>query len=444
MNCRTFAGKSKLAFFFVILLCPLAVFAQVPASLAEPLTLEAALQFADKSDQYQIQSAEEDLQQALSEVDSTHSVNDVHINLSGRLRKVGVNELGDQSEDNDSVVSLFVRKPLYDFGKTESFSTLAQLNVDLQRLQKAYLIEQRQISISQRYFDVLNADNEYLRNNEELAIGFIRFDRARENEQRGLGSDLRVKELQAAYEVIRQNRYRSENLQRLTRVLLADELGFPGQPPSEVAVPELLARTEISDDVEALVAQAFRNSLNIRIQQKKLDIAQQAIRAARFTSAPQLDAELEVSEYERAGSTRDDDWRATLYFDFPLYAGSKEKSAIDIATAKYRQALADMQRVRSQIRIDVLTLWQAIRQNSLRLGGELIDQEFRDMVLDRSRTEYQLEFKADLGDAMVDYSDSRMKIYQARFALEMAWIKLEKLLGRVYLDTLQKTENNNG
>ena len=103
-----------------------------------------------------------------------------------------------------------------------------------------------------------------------------------------------------------------------------------------------------------------------------------------------------------------------------------------------------MQQVRSQIRIDVLTLWQSIRQNTLRLGGELLDQEYRDMALDRSRTEYQLEFKADLGDAMVDYSNSRMKAYQARFALEMAWIKLEKLLGKAYLDNMQNTGNNNG
>lgn len=441
---RAFAGIFKPVVFSLFALLPVSLIAQNSPSLEAPLTLEGALQFADKTDQYQLQSAEEKLQQALSEADLTNSANDIRVNLSGRLRQVGVNELGDQSEDNDSVVSLFVRKPLYDFGKTEGFSSLAQLNVELRRLEIAYLVEQRELSIAQKYFDVLNADNEYLRHNEDLAIGFIRFDRARENQLRGLASELQVKELQAAYEVIRQNRYRSENLQRLTRVILAEELGFPGQPPSEVSVPELISRTEITDDVDVLVEQALKHSLRVKIQQMKLDIARQAIQVASFTSSPKLDAELEVSEYARTGSTRDDDWRASIYFDFPLYAGSQERSAVSSASAQYRQAVADMQKLRSQIRIDVLTLWQAIRQNSLRLAGEIIDQDFRDMALDRSRTEYQLEFKADLGDAMVDYSNSRMRAYRARFALEMAWRKLEKLVGKSYLDNMQSTENNNG
>lgn len=444
MTRKIFAGIVRSVSLVFLFLSPIVIFAADPARLPEPLTLEAALQFAAKSDQYQLQSAEEKLQQALAEVDLSESDNDLKVNLAGRIRKVGVNDIGDKNEDNDSIVSLFVRKPLYDFGRTDGFKSLAELNVELRKLEKAYLIEQRELSILQKYFDVLNADNEYLRHNEDLAIGFIRWDRARENQERGLGSEIEVKELQAAYEVIRQNRYNSENLQRFTRVLLAEELGFPDQPPSEVSAPELASRGEITDDVDILVEQAFKHSLKLRVQQKKLDIAKQAIQVARYTSAPTLDAELEVSDYTRKRSTRDDDWRATIYFDFPLYAGSEEKSAVKSASAQYRQALSDMQKERSQTRINVLSLWQAIRQNSLRLAGELIDQEFRDMALDRSRTEYQLEFKADLGDAMVNFSNSRKNAYEARYALEMAWRKLEKLIGKTYLDNMLSTGDNNG
>ena len=150
-----------------------------------------------------------------------------------------------------------------------------------------------------------------------------------------------------------------------------------------------------------------------------------------------------MSEYARDGVTRDD-WRATIYFDVPLYTGDRESSALQAASARYRQTLADMQQARSEMRIAVLGLWQAINQNSLRLAGELINQEYRDMALDRSRTEYQLEFKADLGDSMVEYSNSRMLAYQARFALEMAWRKLEKLVGSEYIEEMQGEIINNG
>ena len=66
------------------------------------------------------------------------------------------------------------------------------------------------------------------------------------------------------------------------------------------------------------------------------------------------------------------------------------------------------------------------------------------MTLDRSRAEYELEFNTDLGDSMVQFSDSRMKAYQARFALEMAWLKLQQLLGQEFLHKLQANATNNG
>ena len=433
-----------------ILLCVYASFisfhSMAADTLPQPLTLQAALSYANNSDQYQLQQADENVNKALAEAGQVVAVDDLSINLSGYLRKVGPSELGDPDEDNDSKVSLYVRKPLYDFGKSRAAYDQAQLKVELRQLERDYLIEQRELSILQKYFDVLNADNDFLRHNENMAIGFISYDRARENQELGLTSALEVLEKQSAYEVIRQNLYNSENMQRLTRVMLAEELGFPDQPPSELSVPELEPATQIKDEVDAIVEQAFRHSLLMQIRQKELAIAIQKMNSATDTIGPHLDAELEVSDYAREGSTRDD-WRASIYFEVPLYSGNREHSLVNIATAEHRQALAALQKTRSEIRISVLKLWQAIKQNSIRLAGEIINQEYRDMYLDKSRAEYELEFKTDLGDSMVQFSTSRMQAYQARFALEMAWRKLEKLTGKEFLETMkirQDAEVNNG
>ncbi len=443
MNCIIAKGLIRSVSLLPAFLFPWSGYAETMTPLPEPLTLQAALMFAENSDQYQIQSANEQLQQAIAQGEQTRADNDLRVNLSGRLRYVGVSELGDESEDNDSKASIYVRKSLYDFGKTTVYNSLADLKVELRQLEKAYLIEKRELSIVEKYFDVINADNEYLRHNEELAIGFIRFDRARDNQRLGLSSEMEVLERQVAYEKIRQNRYNSENLQRLTRILLAEELGVPQHPPSEVAVPELVSQSITTDDVDKMVEQAYRHSLRIRIQQKKLEIAKREIEAARHTIGPSIDAEVEFSEYARKGTTRDDR-RASIYFDFPLYSGGMEKSAVTRATAKYRESLTELERTKSEIRIEVLKNWQAIRQNSLRLGGEIINQEYRDMILDKSRAEYELEFKTDLGNSMVQFSDSRMKAYQARFALEIAWRKLGKMLGKVYLEQIKTSGENSG
>lgn len=429
---------------YVFVLLP--AYVSAAENLPQPLTLQVALKYVDKSDQYQLQLAEENLNAAIAEAGQTRSVNDLTVNLSGYLRKVGVSELADPDKDDDSKVSVYVRKPLYDFGKSSGTEQLSQLNIELRQLEKDYLVEQREISITQKYFDVLNADNDYLRHNENMAIGFIRFDHARENKELGLASELEVLQEQSTYEVIRQNLYQSENMQRLTRVILAEELGFPDQPPSELSVPELESAIQIKDDVEAMVQQAYKHSLLMKIRYKELAMAIQKMNSATDTIGPRLDAELEVSDYAREASTRDE-WRASIYFEVPLYSGNKEHSLVNMANAQHRKALAELQKARSEIRIMVLKLWQDIKQNSVRLAGELVNQEFRDMYLDKSRAEYELEFKTNLGDAMVQFSTSRMQGYQARFALEMAWRKLEKLVGKEFLETIkvmQGTEVNNG
>ncbi len=411
-------------------------------ALPEPLTLDAALQLADHSGHYQNRLAEQAIQQSLAVAQQSQSVNDVSVSLDGRLR--ASQPSSSSSPENDSAIKLFVRKPLYDFGKSAAIDEVARLNIELKRLEKQYLIEQRRLEIRQKYFDVLNADNQYLRDNEELAIGFIRYDRTRDNQKLGLASELDVLNTKAAYERIRQNRYNSENLQRLTRVILAEELGFAESPPSELAVPELDSSARLKDDVDAMVKQALQHSLRLRIEQKKLQIAKKQIEVARHTNGAKLDAELELADYVRNRSSRDD-WRASIYFDMPLYAGSSELAAVNLASARYQQQLAALQRAQSEIRIEVLKLWQAIRQDSLRVQGDLVEQDYRDMTLDRSRAEYELEFKTDLGNSMVQFSESRRKTWQAKFALEMSWRKLEALLGKDYLQQIKlKKKGDNG
>ncbi len=411
-------------------------------ALPDPLTMDIALQLAENAGHYQNRLAEQAIQQSLAEAQQSQSLNDVSVSLDGRL---GASQSpGSSSPENDSAIKLFVRKPLYDFGKSAASDEVAHLNIELKRLEKQYLIEQRRLDIRQKYFDVLNADNQYLRDNEELAIGFIRYDRTRDNQKLGLASALDVSKTKAAYERIRQNRYNSENMQRLTRVILAQALGFADSPPNELAVPKLDSSTRIKDDVGAMVKQALQHSLKLRIEQKKLQIAKKQIEVARHTDGAKLDAELELADYAQDRGNRDK-WRASLYLNVPLYTGSRKSAAVNLASARYQQQLAALLRAQSEIRIEVLKLWQAIRQNRLRVEGGLVEQDYRDMVLDRSRAEYDLEFKTDLGNSMVQFSESRRKTWQAKFALEMSWRKLEVLLGKDYLQQIKlKKKGDNG
>jgi hypothetical protein len=116
----------------------------------------------------------------------------------------------------------------------------------------------QQLEIMQRFYDALLADLSYMRDNEAMAVGYVQFDRARARSELGQFSDLAVAELEAAYQLIRRRRAASDAARRLTRSLLAQALGTPGdlpktlvQPPS---APDLYPAPELDDVVAAALA----------------------------------------------------------------------------------------------------------------------------------------------------------------------------------------------
>lgn len=405
------------------------------AVLPSPLTLSAALAQAENPRHFELQIINHDLDELSALSSAQLAADDVTVNLEGRISKVGVSDLGDPDDDNDSAVSLFLRKPLYDFGSSDQSEHLIKLQIGTKLLGKKLLIQQRKLRILEKYYAVLNADNEFLRHNESLAIGFIRFDRARENTELGLSSELEVLRLQSLYEVIRQQRYNAENQQRLTRTILSEELGFPQQPVDELEVPKIQLDRPIIDDVDELIEQAFKNSIALKITQNKIASALQSIAVADSKDSAKLDLELEVSDYVR-GSSRRDDWRATIYFDFPLYSGNRSDSSVQRARAIHARTIGQFEQEKSRLRLEVLELWQNIRQQTLVVQGALIDLDYRDLNLDKSRAEYELEFQTDLGDSMVNFSNSRANRFQAEYALSLVWYKLEALVGKSYLDKM--------
>jgi hypothetical protein len=97
----------------------------------------------------------------------------------------------------------------------------------------------QRLLILARYLDVLLADLSYTSHNEALAVAYILFDRARARMELGQSSELRVAELEAEYEDVLRERAASEASQRLTRALLAQAVGRPGDLPRDLLEPQL-------------------------------------------------------------------------------------------------------------------------------------------------------------------------------------------------------------
>jgi outer membrane protein TolC len=401
--------------------------------LPEPLTLQAALDTAANSTHFELLAVDQRLEVVKAEMGIEQGNNDFSLDLTGRIREVGLSDEAFEGDESDySAASLILSKPLYDFGLQDSLENKLDLQLKALEYQKRLVIERRRLQIMEKYFAVLNADNNFITENEALAIGFIRYDNALQDQELGLVPEIEVLRLQSAYEVTRQRRSLAMQQQRLTRAILAEAMGYPDQLSSDLEIPVIDTGRGLPDDLTTLVDRALQFSLEAQVVQANTQAAQAGIGIAAATDNPSLGLELEASSYQRESRLRDD-WRASLYIEIPLYSSSPA-GEINLAKAHYNQALANQQQLQSHLRLEVLKLWQQIQQLRLELQGKAIEQDYRDKYLDRSRAEYELEFKTDLGDSMVLYSRSNTERLQSLYAFELAYQRLSTLVGADFLD----------
>lgn len=95
-------------------------------------------------------------------------------------------------------------------------------------------LDNQRLEILQRFFDVLLADGSAVRDNENMAVYFIPLDRTRTRVELKEFSELDVAELDAEYQIVRQQGAASMASQRLTRALLAQAINKPQTLPNEL------------------------------------------------------------------------------------------------------------------------------------------------------------------------------------------------------------------
>lgn len=100
-------------------------------------------------------------------------------------------------------------------------------------------LDNQRLEILQRFFDVLLADGSAVRDNENMAVYFIPLDRTRTRMELKEFSELDVAELDAEYQIVRQQGAASLASQRLTRSLLAQAINNPQTLPNELNPPTL-------------------------------------------------------------------------------------------------------------------------------------------------------------------------------------------------------------
>ena len=394
-----------------------------------PLTLEFAIAAGTASSHPALMASQAEERVADAELEEAQSNYALESSISLTAGWVQPNELAFDQTHDDNIAQLNVRKVLYDFGVTSGKVGAAENLIMASRLESEYTRQHQVIDIARHYFEVLLADLRYVRDNETMAMHYVRYDRIRERHALQQVSDVELLQSENSYQAARSLRNASETMQRTSRALLAVAINRPGELSTDLAQPELGTALLELQELDELVAKAVRDNLDMQARRGRETAARLDLDASQKRIRPTLDATFEVSEYSRVTPNRDDA-RARLNLVIPLNEYGSQRSEIAEKRAEWLQASADVMQLEASLRIQVAELWQQILQLRVRQQELEVAAARAELELDRARGEYELEIRTSLGDAMVNTSKVRFEQARHDYELALDWMRLYLLIGR--------------
>ncbi len=397
-------------------------------ALPEPLTLSDAL--ALSSNEYPDNLvARSRLQAARASKDMIEADSGLQTRLEGRLRWVEPSSRALYPDRDDHRVALLASKRLYDFGQSSASIAAADATLSSQQ----WLLQDQQsrhrIDIMQAFFDVILADLAYARDNELMAIAFVRFDRAQDRNRLEQIPDVDLLEAENTYFRARSIRYASDVKRRAARSRLANLLNHPGELPTNLVRPELIVLGRELPDIEQVQQQAVHSNPALQALRQQVESAHQKLKSVRARNKPTIDLELEAADYSR-DIRSSDKYRAGLVFAMPL----STSGAIDAEIARQQSLLtetrAELHKAEMEVRQQVLELWQQLYITRAQRDEAAVFTDFRDAALDKDRGLYELDVAADLGDSLALFSAALYQTAKADFDHALAWARLDAIMGK--------------
>lgn len=409
------------------------------AKLPDPLALEYLLQL-DVDDHPTLQRANAAIE--LQNANKEFAVSDYGFtaNLLLEARAIEPNRIAFDQDQNDSQVHLYLSKRLYDFGKTSAAEDAAVADIEGSELLYINAYNQHRISIMSRFFSVLLADITYDRDNEAMSIGYVRFDRGRHRNSLGQMSDVELLKLENRFQLLRRAYYKSQAERRNSRSRLANVVNRPGELVAELIEPKLHVPLGEIPDVEELQKNAMANNPVVKALRLKIAAAEDRVKAARSGRNPTLDGRIRVSEYARESGSYDE-WRVGVVLDVPILASDSVKANVSKRNAELLDMRSRFRDVEMEVNQQVLEAWQMLQ--SLKVAREQTDvqNDYRELYLDQSRTLYEMEVQSDLGDSMVQITEAKLQKAEVEYQLALEWAKLQALMGQ-QINVLQELKND--
>jgi Outer membrane efflux protein len=413
---------------FILLVCLFCLASLNAEESNRPLTLAAALASIETAHP-DLLLAQAERDSAIADRDIVASRTDSSINFEGILRS-GVETIPPHNVAPDNIVRLTARKTLYDFGRSSAAEQAAVSELNARESEVITARERRRLEVMSRFFDVLLADMQFTADNELMAVGYVTFDQGKDNFAAGKISSVELAGLEARYQDILVKRSISLQRQRITRALLANAMNRPGDLPGDLIDPALESNQRVLPELDALISILLANNPRLLAQQEMLVASQQRLASLRAEQGPTLDAEVLAAEYSRISTTRDN-LSAGLILSWPLYQGSRADARVARELAQFNKIQASSEKLKMDLTQSLLETYLDIMQlQGPGRSAALKQVEHRDLVLERSRGQYEMELKSNLGTSMADTVEANLRVRRNEYLLALDFARLEAMLGR--------------
>lgn len=406
------------------------------AASGKRLTLDDALAAANAAHP-DLALAEADRDIALADQELSAARSDLTVNFEAGLRRA-VPSPGPDGSVSDNSLRLNARKNLYDFGRTALAGQAAKATVEARETELLDAREQRRIEVMARFFAVLAADMQFTADNETMAVAYVSADNGKDRFKVGQISSADLAELEHRYQEILVKRNASQSRARIARARLANAMNQPGQLAAELEDPKLEANGRVLPEYEILLPAMLEGNARMRSKLALLDASRQRMEALRAENSPLLDAEVEGASWSREAATRDN-LRAGVVLTWPLYQGRRVSAPLAREQAQFHRLQAEADKLKMDLSDALLEAWSDVDQlqRSVRTAARK-QVEYRDLALEKARGQYEMELKANLGDAMAATMEAKLRERTTEYRLSLAFARLEALLG----GPLNKTASN--
>ncbi len=325
---------------------------------------------------------------------------------------------------------------LFDFGKTKTNVDIAKTDYEASKFNLESSINEIIYAVKTAYYNLLFAQKQidvYQNTIEDFELQLKVAKKYFE-----IGKKPQIDVTMAEYNLgnAKLNLVKAINTLEVARVQLANTMGLPAFANFELA--DTLPVNEYDTDLEVLMTDAFKIRPDLLSQEKAVEAAYLGIRSAKRNFAPDLVAN---GTYYRGKSDRTDESNFQVGVDL-TYSGlnlMQIKKEHDIAKKSYEKALADYERSKQNVYLEVKQAYINLSntKNTVKQAEMNVAQAKEQNYHATGRYNAGYGDAIELKDAENTYLSSQLEYYQALLEYNTGAANIERLVGR----PLESTEN---